>query len=87
MTHVADTDCTPDPETGCCSECGVEHGEPCEVCGGCGFHKSWCGVEFQKEMGVHCHRLCVDAIAYGQADRASKAAKAAVQCYRRAGLI
>lgn len=40
--HTKDEDCTVDPETGCCSVCGVLHGDPCPCCGGSGFHKDGC---------------------------------------------
>ena len=40
--HEQDCDCTVDPETNCCTVCGVEHSDPCDVCGGRGFHKFDC---------------------------------------------
>ena len=40
--HTKDEDCTVDPETQCCTVCGVGHGDPCEFCGGRGFHMDNC---------------------------------------------
>lgn len=40
--HVKDSDCTLNPETNECIECGVLHGDPCLDCGGRGFHKEGC---------------------------------------------
>lgn len=37
-----DSDCTVDPESGLCVECGVDHSGGCFECGGRGFHKSGC---------------------------------------------
>lgn len=42
IAHTTDTDCTIDPETGCCSLCGVLHGDPCPECGGRGLHIENC---------------------------------------------
>jgi len=41
-THVQDSDCVIDSMTGLCLICGVDHSEPCMVCGGRGFHKPLC---------------------------------------------
>jgi hypothetical protein len=43
-THNKDADCTVDAETGLCTVCGVLHGEPCDECGGCGFHGDACSL-------------------------------------------
>ncbi|KAA6459606.1 hypothetical protein DYQ86_15925 [Acidobacteria bacterium AB60] len=43
--HNSDGDCVVDPETNCCSECGVEHGDPCPECGKKAFHAESCSVE------------------------------------------
>ena len=40
--HTKDEDCTVDPETLECTICQVYHGDPCEKCGGTGFHKGKC---------------------------------------------
>jgi hypothetical protein len=42
--HVSDEDCEGhiDPETLCCSVCGVDHNCECPKCGGHGFHKADC---------------------------------------------
>lgn len=40
--HYTDSDCTVDPRTHLCVNCGVEHGEPCQTCGGKGFHTADC---------------------------------------------
>ena len=42
MAHTKDSDCTVDPETMLCSECGVDHSDSCPDCGGWGFHKDAC---------------------------------------------
>ena len=42
VVHEKDEDCTLDPETDECRECGVWHGDPVICCGGRGFHKSDC---------------------------------------------
>lgn len=42
MEHTKDADCTVDPKTDLCAECGVYHGDPCIDCGGRGFHKQEC---------------------------------------------
>lgn len=42
MEHAHDRDCQIDPETRLCQVCGVEHGAPCPVCGGRGFHANGC---------------------------------------------
>ncbi len=46
IEHAKDSDCTVDPETLCCTECGVGHGcEPCPFCGGVAFHVGDCDGE------------------------------------------
>ena len=47
--HRQDEHCTVDPETDCCSVCGVLHGGPCPECGGRGFHRPSC-TEYLNEM-------------------------------------
>lgn len=39
--HTKDSDCTVGDD-GLCIECGVDHSDPCENCGGAGFHKPDC---------------------------------------------
>lgn len=41
--HLQDSDCTVDPNTGCCQDCGVDHSEQCPECQGRGFHRMGCG--------------------------------------------
>jgi hypothetical protein len=41
FTHSKDEDCVLDGHN-CCVVCGVYHGDPCETCGGRGFHKDGC---------------------------------------------
>lgn len=40
--HNRDEDCTVNPDTDECYECGVYHGDPCASCGGQGYHRSAC---------------------------------------------
>jgi hypothetical protein len=40
--HHHDSQCSVDPKTLCCTECGVDHSNPCLACGGHGFHKRGC---------------------------------------------
>jgi hypothetical protein len=40
--HTRDSDCDVDPCSSCCRVCGVLHGEPCEECGGAGYHVPGC---------------------------------------------
>jgi hypothetical protein len=40
--HTRDADCDVNPETNCCRTCGVEHADPCVICGGRGFHLDGC---------------------------------------------
>jgi hypothetical protein len=40
--HLRDEDCAVDPETDCCSICGVDHSGQCPICGGRGFHRFGC---------------------------------------------
>jgi hypothetical protein len=60
--HECDGDCTLD-EDGCCTECGVYHGDPCEECGGRGFHLPHCSESEEEHRcqcglwsGVYCTR-------------------------------
>ena len=39
--HESDAECTLD-EDDCCEVCGVMHGDPCEECGGRGYHAAGC---------------------------------------------
>lgn len=40
--HSRDEDCTVDPETLCCTVCGVDHSAECLDCGKRGYHASTC---------------------------------------------
>lgn len=43
QAHAIDSDCAVDPDTGCCSTCGVSHdGPPCPDCGAVAFHLDDC---------------------------------------------
>ena len=42
--HTTDADCTLD-DTDCCAGCGVYHGDPCDDCGGRGYHAADCEPE------------------------------------------
>ena len=42
MEHTTDSDCTINPETDCCVECGVYHGDNCPHCGERAFHADGC---------------------------------------------
>jgi hypothetical protein len=52
--HAQDSDCTLDQTTGCCTGCGVQHGDPCTDCGGRGFHKEDC-PHFFESIGQDLH--------------------------------
>lgn len=41
-THLKDEDCKGFVVDGCCSICGVGHGDPCEECGGSAYHRDGC---------------------------------------------
>ena len=41
--HTTDSDCTLD-STDICRGCGVYHGDPCQDCGGRGFHAESCAA-------------------------------------------
>jgi hypothetical protein len=40
--HTTDSQCTIDPATGCCVQCGVDHSALCPACKGRGFHDPNC---------------------------------------------
>lgn len=40
--HRRDAECDVDPATMECRGCGVENGDPCEICGGRAFHRLGC---------------------------------------------
>lgn len=42
--HTKDTDCTVDPDTLCCTVCGVDHSEECLECGQRGYHAETCPI-------------------------------------------
>lgn len=44
MDHSQDSECSVDPETDLCRECGAEHGEPCTHCRARAFHLPNCLV-------------------------------------------
>jgi hypothetical protein len=44
IIHEKDADCTVDPQTDCCSVCGVHHGDECPECNGRGFHVAGCSL-------------------------------------------
>lgn len=51
--HSKDSDCTLD-EHGLCIDCGVGHGDPCDECGGRGFHTDDCSeVKDIQDHGLH----------------------------------
>lgn len=53
MEHTKDSDCTVDPETLLCFECGVMHDEEgCYDCGGRGFHKPTCPILLREEAAA-----------------------------------
>lgn len=58
--HDADQDCTVDPETDACKECGVVHGDPCYHCLGRGFHKADCSEDAD---AAECAEANADALA------------------------
>lgn len=42
IPHTKDSDCIVNPDTGCCSLCGVDHSAQCPDCQGRGFHNPNC---------------------------------------------
>ena len=42
--HDKDEDCEGFIEEGCCSICGVGHGDPCAECRGTGYHREGCSL-------------------------------------------
>jgi hypothetical protein len=40
--HSQDSDCNVNPETDCCTVCGVMHGAACTVCGQKAYHRPDC---------------------------------------------
>lgn len=43
--------CTEDPVTGCCKECHVSLTNPCDECGGRGYHRGGCKASEDYEPG------------------------------------
>jgi hypothetical protein len=59
--HRQDEDCTPDPATGLCTDCGTLHGDPCAACEARGFHRDNCPIylqtlneQYTPTMSMHC---------------------------------
>jgi len=52
--HSQDSDCTLDPATDCCVECGVYHGDACPDCGERGFHTPDCPVVLFVPEALRC---------------------------------
>jgi hypothetical protein len=69
VPHFTDADCTVDPDTGCCEECGVEHADPC-ICGGRGYHVKGCQLsELTFHARVNGRPLCgvdLDSVGYAE---------------------
>lgn len=42
VRHFRDEDCTINPKTQCCTQCGVDHSTACLKCYGRGFHRLGC---------------------------------------------
>lgn len=40
--HSKDSDCTVDPRTSACTECGAGHADPCLFCSQRAYHSDWC---------------------------------------------
>lgn len=51
--HTADSHCTVDPASDCCTGCGVYHGDPCPSCEGRGFHREGCADADPPGAPVH----------------------------------
>lgn len=63
LPHRQDSDCTVDPETGCCIECYAEHGNPCLACNGRGYHddnceKFYADSQFREECDLLVKPFC-----------------------------
>ena len=41
VNHAKDSDCILD-NNGVCLDCGIQHGDPCPVCGSRGYHARSC---------------------------------------------
>ena len=54
INHTKDAECTIDPETDLCKECGVYHGDPCPDCGGKGLHTDEC-PQMKEVSGIRLH--------------------------------
>lgn len=57
--HKTDADCRVDAVTSDCQVCGVHHGDPCETCGGRGFHVDGCPETFGSAP-ASCYRCDKD---------------------------
>ena len=49
-SHNRDSDCTVVNDI--CAVCGVAHGDPCETCGGEGFHKDSCAESEERSLAA-----------------------------------
>lgn len=49
--HTEDAHCTVDTETNECRICHVFHGDPCQDCGGRGYHNQGCPIMLELEPG------------------------------------
>lgn len=66
--HVTDSDCNLD-ESGACIGCGTIHyDEPCEECGGHGFHKGFCSenadLAHYETTNRHCPNGCTNETSF-----------------------
>lgn len=51
--HTRDTDCTVDPRTRVCTDCGAEHADPCDFCEGRAYHLPDCPVMTDPAYWAH----------------------------------
>lgn len=52
LRHAKDEDCDVDEDTETCRGCGVRHGDPCDDCGGRGYHRLACPTQDPEKAGT-----------------------------------
>lgn len=78
QAHTQDADCVLGAD-GCCTSCGVTHAQPCETCGGRGFHKPCCDDGDRRTLGA-VHGTAVQRYPNGHRLSPVDAASGRVRC-------